>query len=90
MRCQKCGKIIKDVRVNFFEYDGNDDFYLMPTRQVPNNAVVIDVDNNWTGYDLTDEERKETIECPYCHKYPFKDDIEIQTYEVVRIVCFKK
>lgn len=90
MKCQKCGKEIKELRIDFFEYDGRDDFYLRPIKQVSDNAVIIDVDENWTGYELTDEERKETIECPYCKKYPFKDDLEIQIYEVVRVVCFKK
>ncbi len=90
MKCQKCGEQIKEINANVFNCDGSDSYYTFPIKQVPHNAIYFETDINWTGYDLTDEERKETIECPYCHKYPFSDKEEIQTYEIVRVVCFKK
>lgn len=43
---------------------------------------------NWTGYDLSEEEMLETITCPHCKQFPFKSK-EIQVYDVVRVVCFK-
>ena len=38
--------------------------------------------------ELTEEEMRERIECPYCKQFPFGSE-EIQVYDVVRIVCFK-
>lgn len=90
MKCKKCGKDIKEIKANVFNYDGSDSCCMFPIKQVPHNAVYFETDTNWTGYELTDEERKETIECPYCKKYPFDDKAVIQTYEIVRVVCFKK
>lgn len=90
LKCKKCGAEIKEIRANVFNYDGSDSFRTFSVKQVPYNAVVFETDINWTGYELTDEERKDTIECPYCHKYPFDDKTEIQTYEILRVVCFKK
>lgn len=89
-KCKKCGKEINEVIINNFDYDGTDFFTKVPFKQVLHNAIYFDTDINWTGYELTDEERKEGIKCPYCKKYPFDDKEEIQTYEYVRVVCFKK
>lgn len=90
MKCQRCGEQIKEIKANVFNYDGSDSYHTFPIKQVPHNAVYFETDINWTGYDLTDSERKKTIECPYCYKYPFSDKEEIQTYEIVRVVCFKR
>ena len=90
LKCQKCNKEIKEVLVNTFRYDESDSDDLIPVKQVPHNAVIFETTVDWTGYELTDEERKETILCPFCHQYPLKADFEIQTYEFVRVVCFKK
>lgn len=89
-KCKKCGKEINEVVINAFTYDGDDIIKNVPFKQVLTNAIYFETDINWTGYDLTDEERKEGIECPYCKKYPFDDKEEIQIYEIVRVVCFKK
>lgn len=89
MKCEHCGSLINNIDVNMFNYDGSDGFYSYPIQDTSNNAIVIDTDNNWTGYDLSEEERLDTIECPICHKFPFKST-EMQVYEIVRIVCFTK
>ena len=90
LKCKNCGAEIKEIRANVFNYDGSDSFYTFPVKQVPHNAVEFETTIDWTGYELTDEERKDTIECPYCRKYPFDKKLEIQTYEILRVVCFKK
>ncbi len=89
-KCKKCGNPINEVVINIFDYDGSDYSRSIPFKQVQKNAIYFDTTMNWTGYELTDRERKQDIECPFCKKYPFDDDIEIQTYEMVRVVCFKK
>ncbi|WP_072684021.1 hypothetical protein [Holdemania sp. Marseille-P2844] len=43
---------------------------------------------NKFNQDGSDDEKRETILCPNCKKYPFKDK-EIQEYEIVRLVMFK-
>ena len=40
-------------------------------------------------YELSDEEQKDRICCPYCNRFPFISE-EIQIEEIVRIICFKR
>lgn len=89
MKCEKCGKEISFLNVNHFNHDGSDSYLSITFEEVPDNAVLIETNKNWTGYDLSEEEMIETIQCPYCHEYPFKNT-EIQVEEVVRLVMFKK
>lgn len=90
MRCEKCGKQLKYIELNRFSSHNGSDFYSKHTyKEVPQDAVVIDTDSNWTGYELSEEEQLETIRCPYCQEYPFQET-EIQVQEIVRIVMFKK
>ena len=86
--CRCCGKTIDHVMVNFFGIDGCDSFIPCDFKEYENGAIELDVDKNWTGYELEDEERKETIECPECNKFPFDD--EFQIYEIVRVVMFNE
>lgn len=93
MKCLNCGEYIDEVLVNTFIYDGSDTEIKTPIEQVYDenhklNCGIIRTTWNWTGYELTDEERKETIVCPKCNKYPFNKDDEIQINEVVEVVCF--
>ena len=53
------------------------------------DAVVIDTNSAWAGYELSDEERLETIKCPYCNQFPFENK-EIQEYEIIRLVMFRR
>ena len=72
-----------------FNYDGSDNWYkaeIVETEEA--EAVVMDLNHNWTGYELTEEEQTETIACPHCEQFPFKHE-EVQCYEIVRVVCFK-
>lgn len=89
MKCEKCGQEIDCLLVDVFRWDGSDDFDKHPVFECEENAVYIETNQNWTGYEQTEEEMLETIICPHCKQFPFKDK-EIQVYEVVRIVCFKE
>lgn len=88
MKCEKCGKDLSYLYLDKFNYDGSDNFVKHYLEECLINAVVIETDSNWTGYELSEEEQKETIVCPYCNKFPFKKE-EIQAYDVVKIVMFK-
>ncbi len=89
MKCEKCGKEISFLNVNHFNHDGSDSYLSITFEEVPDNAVLIETNKNWTGYDLSEEEMIETIQCPLCGKFPLKNE-EIQLYELVKVVMFKK
>ena len=89
MKCEKCGKEIDSLLVNVFNYDGSDSDEEFPITECENNAAYIDIDANWTGYELSEEEMRETILCPHCEQFPFKNT-EIHVYDIVRVVCFKE
>lgn len=89
MKCEKCGKEIETVIVGFFAYDGSDYETEIPLQECENNAVFVDLDCNWTGYELTEEEQRETILCPHCKQFPFEEK-EVQVYEIVRAVMFRE
>lgn len=89
MRCAKCGKEIHEVLLNVFNFDGSDDFVEEDIGEIECcDAVYISTYRNWTGYELSEEEQRETILCPHCEQFPFKSD-EIGVYDKVEIVCFK-
>ena len=89
MKCEKCGKEISYIITSKFLYDGSDyDDTIAIEEDERYNAVIMETERNWTGYELTEEEMREMIKCPYCKKFPFESE-EIQVYDVVRIVCFK-
>ena len=89
MKCEKCGKDITHITTSRFSYDGSDyDDTIGIEEDEHYNAVIMETDKNWTGYELSEEEMRERIECPYCKQFPFGSE-EIQVYDVVRIVCFK-
>ena len=87
IKCTHCGKEIKRVKVNYFKPDDTDDYQEIPIEAEYNGAVVIIAQRDWTGYELSDEERMDTIKCPYCGEYPFLYP-EIHAYDFVEIVCF--
>lgn len=88
MKCEKCGKEIENLLVDTFLRDGSDTDIEQPIIECEHNAAYIETTQNWTGYDLSEEEMFETITCPHCKQFPFKST-EIQVYDVVRVVCFK-
>lgn len=89
MKCEKCGKQINNLLVDIFTRDGSDRDFEVPISEHEVNAVAVEVNHNWVGDELSEEEQKNTIRCPYCKQFPFESE-EIQTEEVVRIICFKK
>lgn len=88
MKCEQCGKEIESLELNIFNFDGTDRYYDLPVAECEQNAVYVDANHNWTGYELTEGERIDTVRCPYCKKFPFKH-LEIQVYDIVRVVLFK-
>lgn len=89
IKCEECGKEINELMVDIFNYDGSDGYYSHGISEYPENAVCLDVNPNWTGNELSEEEAIETIQYPHCGKFPFKSK-EVQAYEYVRIVMFKE
>lgn len=93
-KCEYCGNKLEYLKVNSFLYDGTDIdtiANLMETNVDSDDtvtAVYLDTTQNWTGYDLPNEERINTICCPYCMKYPFKDK-DLYVLDVVRVIMFK-
>lgn len=96
VRCKNCGRMIDRVVMSDFLRDGTDmdnEYPLIGNKEhafveVPQDAVCIETDRNWTGYELTEGEMAEDIRCPACGKFPFYKN-EVQVYDVVRVVCFK-
>lgn len=89
MKCERCGSEIETVLVDTFNRDGSDSYVSLPLVECEEGAVHIDTTQNWTGYELTEDEMNETIQCPHCKYFPFKKP-EIQIYDIVRVVCFKQ
>lgn len=87
MKCEKCGAEINSVLVDLFNRDGGDGNVILPLTECEESAAYVDTTQNWTGYELSEEEQRETILCPKCKQFPFKNP-EIQVHEYVRIVCF--
>lgn len=89
MRCEKCGAFLNGLELNMFERNGSDNWYNVPDEMADEEAVVVDTEQNWTGYELTEEEMPDCIRCPKCKKYPFECR-EIQVYNIVRLVMFRR
>jgi len=90
IKCEKCGKEIECVKVDYFLYGGSDGFESVPFEE-HKNGIYIDLSLNWCGYEFDEdsEEILDCIRCPHCGKYPFIDT-EIQKYEFERVVMFKQ
>ena len=85
--CECCGKKIDRINTSVFNYDGTDSDRSIPVVYEPvSGCVSFTTTPNWTDYDLTDKERKEGIRCPYCGKYPFDKECEIELYEPVEVM----
>lgn len=89
MKCEKCGKEIDYLSIDTFNWDGSDSFETLPITGDRDVAVYVDVDQNWRGYELPKEKMMETIICPNCGQFPFENK-EIQVYDIIRVVLFKK
>lgn len=87
--CERCGKQIDHINTSVFQYDGTDSEYQMPlTFDETTGCVVFETTQNWTGYELTDEERKDGIRCPHCGEYPFDSSVEIEFHEPVEVLMW--
>ena len=86
--CEKCGKKIDHIITSVFNsYDGSDSEYSFPiTYEEDGGCIQFSTTQNWTGYDLIDEEQKDRICCPYCGKFPFDANEEIELYEPEEVV----
>lgn len=89
IKCEKCGKELPYIMVNEFLRDNSDADVRSWYKECEENAVVVETNPAWTGYELTAEEQVDTITCPFCGKFPFECD-EIQTDTIVRVICFKR
>lgn len=88
IKCKCCGRELNYVNVDLFDIQGSDSFERLPLYECDDNAVYIEPGQIWTGYELSEEEQIDTIECPYCNKFPFNEK-DIQIEDVVRVVMFK-
>ena len=87
IKCEKCGEELASVLVDFFNYDGSDRDVEVPIVAY-GEAVIMELNANWTGYELTEEEKLDTITCPHCKKFPFNHR-EVQHYDFTRVVLFR-
>ena len=87
--CERCGKLIDHINTSVFNYDGSDSPHsLQITYDKQSQCVAFSTTPNWTGYELSDEELKDDIRCPYCGEYPFDADVEIELYEPVEVMMW--
>jgi DNA-directed RNA polymerase subunit RPC12/RpoP len=85
--CKKCGKKIDHIITSVFNYDGSDSEYSFPiTYNEDGGCVQFSTTQNWTGYELSDTEQKDSIRCPFCHEFPFDANEEIELYEPEEVV----
>lgn len=90
MKCEKCGAEINSLLVNMFDIDGADKYVVCHIYEPEGyDAIEVETDQNWTGYGQEGEDMRDSIACPFCRKYPFEDE-EIQVYDVVKVVMFKR
>lgn len=87
IKCEQCGEEITSVLAGFFLRDGSDADFEVPIVAY-SEAVIMELNQNWTGYELSEEERLDTIVCPCCKKFPFKQR-EMNSCDIVRVVCFR-
>ena len=91
VNCNKCGcpLTLDGIEVLNFRIDGSDYWDKEQLKECDNEAVYLDLQANWTGCEFDDDmdEKRASIRCPRCHKYPFKKK-EIQTYQIIRVVMF--
>lgn len=85
--CEQCGEELTSVLASFFLRDGSDAGFEVPVVAY-GEAVIMELNQNWTGYELSEEERLDRIACPHCRKFPFKQR-EINSCDIVRVVCFR-
>lgn len=88
MKCEICGKKLDSLLINTFDRFGSDYWDEVMIEECEKDAVIVETTRNWTGYELSEEEMRETVVCPYCKKWPFRSE-ELQIHEPVHLVMFK-
>lgn len=90
--CKHCGWPVTNVLVNCFNHDGSDTYQLFPISEPHGLDGIAEffVPTTWTGYDLSDEERMETIKCHHCNKYPFDEKEGVNAKALIDVVCFEE
>lgn len=73
MKCEKCGKEIGHLLVDTFLYDGSDTDIEQPVIECEKNAAYIETTQNWTGYDLSEEEMLENDNLPTLQTVPIQE-----------------
>lgn len=87
--CEKCGRELAEISIDMFAEDGSDGFEGFATHEKAGNVVEVETSQNWTGYELSEEEMPGTIRCPHCGAFPF-ENTNVQIYSVVRLIMFKQ
>lgn len=87
-KCENCGENIEYLMINMFNCFGSDE-YKKANFSFDEDVLLIETNSNWTGYELEEGERLETIECPCCNKSPFEKDTHIECDDVVIIGIYK-
>ena len=100
LRCKHCGRELDYILVSKFLFDGSDadvptDYTLCSVRtddlhsnENDYTAITINTDSDWCGADLDIEDMVKTVNCPFCHEFPFDNKEDIQTEDVLRVTLF--
>lgn len=88
MKCEKCGRELTAIELVMENFDGGNTITKHSFTEMDNGAVIVDTTPLWVGGELGLDE-VHTIACPHCGQFPF-EDTEVQVYDVVRIVMFRK
>lgn len=87
--CEKCGCELAKISIDMFTEDGGNGFESFAIREKAENVVEVETSQNWTGYELLEEEMPGTIRCPHCGAFPF-ENTNVQVCSVVRLIMFKQ
>lgn len=87
--CEKCGRELAEISIDMFAEDGSNGFEGFAIHEKAGNVVEVETSQNWTGYELSEEEMPGTIRCPHCGAFPF-EDTNVQVCTVVRLIMFKQ
>lgn len=89
MKCEKCGAFIDSLELDIFNQDGSDSWRNTPAEKADVDVIVVETEQNWAGYELSEEEMPDSVRCPKCKRFPF-ESTEIQLYNIVRLIMFKR
>ena len=85
--CEKCGKKLDHIITSVFNYDGSDSECSFPIDYYEDGGCIqFSTTQNWTGYELSDAEQKDSIRCPFCGEFPFDANEEIELYEPEKVI----